>query len=161
LAHAATSETAAAGPDRTIRGVPVAAEPVVGELAYLYVASDDVERDVAFYERALGASRVWRFRAFDTEVAAVRLGPGPLVLLAEHRSAPGVLPIWTVTDLDAAVARITASGFDSEGETVGTPDGPVHVLHDPSGNQIGLLRAERPGALEAAYADPAHANAVR
>jgi predicted enzyme related to lactoylglutathione lyase len=136
------------------------AEPAIGELTYLYVATDDVDRDVAFYERALGARMEWRFAAFDTEVAAMRLGPGPLVLLAEHRSAPSCLPIWRVADLDAAVARLASSGFAVEGETVGTPDGPVHVLRDPSGNQIGLLHAERLNALAAAYADPTHANAV-
>jgi predicted enzyme related to lactoylglutathione lyase len=130
-------------------------------LAYLYVGSDDVGRDVDFYERALGASLVWRFNAFDTDVAAVRLGTGPLVLLAEHRPAPSCLPIWTVDDLDDATERLAGSGFEPNGETVGTPDGPVHVFRDPSGNEVGLLRAERPGALETAYADPDHANAVR
>ena len=38
---------------------------------------------------------------------------------------------------------------------------PVHVLRDPSGNEIGLLQQDRPGALVAAYADPDHENAVR
>ncbi len=129
-------------------------------LAYLYVGTDDVARDVEFYERALDANLVWRFKAFDTEVAAVRVGAGPLVLLAEHRPAPSCLPIWTVDDLDVETARLAGSGFELNGETVGTPDGPVHVFRDPSGNEIGLLRAERPGALETAYADPTHANAV-
>jgi predicted enzyme related to lactoylglutathione lyase len=133
----------------------------IGRLAYLYVGSDDVARDVAFYQSALGAELVWRFDAFATEVAAVRLGTGPLVLLAEHRSAPSCLPIWSVTDLEAAVERLVSSGFESLGETVGTPDGPVHVLRDPSGNEIGLLRPDRPGALEHAYADPTNTNAVR
>jgi catechol 2,3-dioxygenase-like lactoylglutathione lyase family enzyme len=130
------------------------------ELAYLYLGSDDVARDVDFYERALGASLVWRFNAFDTDVAAVRLGHGPLVLLAEHRPAPSCLPIWTVDDLDAAGARLAGSGFEPDGVTVGTPDGPVHVFRDPSGNEVGLLRADRPGALETAYADPTNSNAV-
>ena len=71
--------------------------------------------------RALGASLVWRFGAFATEVA---------------------------------------SGYEPNGETVGTPDGPVHVFRDPSGNEVGLLRADRPGALETAYADPTDTNAV-
>ena len=134
----------------------------LGELTYLYVGTDDVARDQAFYEEALGAVRVWRFQAFATDVAAVRLGTaGPLVLLAEHRPAPGCIPIWTVADLDAAIERLAASRFEVSGETVGTPDGPVHVLRDPSGNEIGLLRPDRPGALEAAYADPDHENAVR
>lgn len=134
----------------------------LGELVYLYVGTDDVERDRTFYLEALGAEPVWRFRAFATEVAAVRLAPGaPLLLLAEHRPAPSCLPIWSVTDLDAAVARLEASGFDARGETAGTPDGPVHVLRDPSGNEIGLLRQDRPDALDAAFSDPDHENAVR
>jgi predicted enzyme related to lactoylglutathione lyase len=134
----------------------------LGELVYLYVGTDDVERDRAFYLEALGAEPVWRFSAFATEVAAVRLGPGwPLVLLAEHRHTPSCLPIWSVADLDAAVERLQSSGFESHGETAGTPDGPVHVLRDPSGNEIGLLQQDRPNALEAAFADPDHENAVR
>jgi predicted enzyme related to lactoylglutathione lyase len=151
---------------RPVRSQPVSGdpgrdEPALGELVYLYVGTDDVARDLAFYERALGARFVWRFDAFGTEVAAVRLGPGPLVLLAEHRPAPSCLPIWSVADLDAATARLAASGFEAHGETVGTPDGPVHVLRDPSGNEVGLLRPDRPGALEDAYADPTNTNAVR
>lgn len=134
----------------------------MGKLAYLYVGTDDVDRDRAFYLQALGAAPVWRFRAFATDVAAVRMGSdGPLVLLAEHRTAPSCLPIWTVPDLDAAIARLGTSGFEAYGETAGTPDGPVHVLRDPSGNEIGLLQQDRPGALEAAFADPDHENAVR
>jgi predicted enzyme related to lactoylglutathione lyase len=134
----------------------------LGGPAYLYVGVDDVTRAVDFYEAALGAQFVWRFARFGTEVAAVRLSDdGPLVLLAGHRPVPSCLPIWTVDDLEAAVTRLEASGFDTHGETVGTPDGPVHVLRDPSGNEIGLLRADNPGALEAAYADPTNTNAVR
>jgi predicted enzyme related to lactoylglutathione lyase len=134
----------------------------VGDLVYLYVGTDDVERDRAFYLEALGAEPVWRFNAFATEVAAVRLAPNaPLVLLAEHRPAPSCLPIWSVTDLDAAIERLRASGFEAHGETAGTPDGPVHVFRDPSGNEVGLLRQDRPNALEAAFADPDHENAVR
>ena len=83
------------------------------------------------------------------------------MLLAEHRPAPSCLPIWTVPDLDAAVGRLGQSGFETHGETAGTPDGPVHVLRDPSGNEIGLLQQDRPDALVRRYADPDHENAVR
>src|SRR5258707_1168980 len=128
----------------------------LGELVYLYVGTDDVDRDRAFYIEALGAAPVWRFQAFATDVAAVRVGPGPLVLLAEHRPAPSCLPIWSVADLDAAVERLRASGFESHRQTAGTPDGPVHPLRDPSGNELGLLQQDRPNALGAAYAHPQH-----
>jgi predicted enzyme related to lactoylglutathione lyase len=133
----------------------------LGDLVYLYVGTDDVERDRAFYVEALGAEPVWRFRRFETEVAAVRLGTGPLVLLAEHRPAPSCIAIWSVADLDVAIAQLGASGFDLHGETAGTPDGPVHVLRDLSGNEIGLLQQDRPNYLEAVFDDPENENAVR
>jgi predicted enzyme related to lactoylglutathione lyase len=137
------------------------APPGIGALAYLYVGSDDLDEDLAFYQESLGAEFVWRFDAFNTEVAAVRLGEGPLVLLAEHRDVPSCLPIWTVADLDAAISHLRASSFEYHGETAGTPDGPVHLFRDPSGNEIALLQQDRPNALAAAYADPTHENAVR
>jgi predicted enzyme related to lactoylglutathione lyase len=134
----------------------------LGEPAYLYVGVDDIDRAIAFYEQALGAEFVWHFRRFGTEVAAVRVSAtGPLVLLAAHRPAPSCLPIWTVADLDAAVARLAAAGFADRGETAGTPDGPVHVLRDPDGNELGLLQQDVPNALVARYADPTNSNAVR
>jgi predicted enzyme related to lactoylglutathione lyase len=126
----------------------------LGPPAYLYVGVDDIARARDFYERALGAEFVWHFRRFGTEVAAVRVSDvGPLVLLAEHRPVPSCLPIWTVTDLDAAVARLAAAGFADRGETADTPDGPVHVVRDPDGNELGLLRQDVPNALIARYSD--------
>ncbi len=136
-------------------------EHEIGDLTYLYLGVDDVAEAVDFYRTALGADLVWRFQAFATDVAAVRLDrAGPLLLLAEHRPVPSCLPIWTVVDLDAAIARLTESGFTTDGQTAGTPDGPVHVFHDPAGNEIALLQADRPGALETAYADPENPNAI-
>jgi hypothetical protein len=132
-----------------------------GDCAYLYVGARDVSASLDFYQRALGAVPVWRFHAFGTDVAAVRLtSDAPMVLLAGHRPVPSCLPIWTVPDLDPLTRRLEAEGF-SAGEEVGTPDGPIQVLTDPSGNEIGFLRSDRPGALEPAYADPANTNAVR
>lgn len=56
---------------------------------------------------------------------------------------------------------LQASTFEYHGETAGTPDGPVHLLRDPTGNEIALIQQDRPNALAAAYADPTHENAVR
>lgn len=133
----------------------------LGAPVYLYVGVDDLERAIDFYERALAAEFVWRFRRFGTEVAAVRISAdGPLVLLAAHRPAPSCLPIWTVPDLAAAVAHLRAAGFAAAGETAGTPDGPVHVLRDPDGNELGLLQQDVPNALVARYTDPTNDAAV-
>jgi predicted enzyme related to lactoylglutathione lyase len=133
----------------------------LGPPAYLYIGVDDIARARDFYERALGAEFVWHFRRFGTEVAAVRVSDvGPLVLLAEHRPVPSCLPIWTVTDLEAAVARLAAAGFADRGQTADTPDGPVLIVRDPDGNELGLLRQDVPNALIAPYADPENEFAV-
>jgi catechol 2,3-dioxygenase-like lactoylglutathione lyase family enzyme len=121
---------------------------VIGRLVYLYVGARDVPADVAFYRDHLGAEVVWDRQAMGTHVAAVRLGDGPLVLLADHRDPGSVLPLWSVDDLDAAVAALKASGWSGEGTRVEVPDGPCLLLHDPSGNEVGLLHQVRPGVME-------------
>jgi len=121
---------------------------VIGRLIYLYVGSADVPADVAFYRDQLGAEVVWHHRAMGTEVAALRLGDGPLVLLADHREPGTVLPIWTVEDLDTAAAELKASGWTDRATRVEVPDGPCLLLRDPSGNEIGLLHQVRPGVMD-------------
>ncbi|MGH2682132.1 MAG: VOC family protein [Actinomycetota bacterium] len=121
---------------------------LVGRLLYLYVGSDDVTRDIAFYRDHLGAELAWHHRAMGTEVAAVRLSEGPLVLLADHRDAPTVLPIWAVDDLGAMEEALKRSGWSGPPHRVEVPDGPCLLLHDPSGNQVGLLQRVRPGLMD-------------
>jgi catechol 2,3-dioxygenase-like lactoylglutathione lyase family enzyme len=137
-----------------------AGEVVLG-LAYLYIGSADVAADLAFYRDSLGGELVWRFQAFDADVAAVRLGEGPLVLLADHRPAPSVLPIFAVTDLDAAEAMLAAAGYAGTQTQVEVPDGPALVLRDPSGNEVALLHRVRPNAMPSSYQDPGNSSAVR
>jgi catechol 2,3-dioxygenase-like lactoylglutathione lyase family enzyme len=119
----------------------------VGRLAYLYVGSADVAADLAFYRDRLGAEVVWDREAMGTHVAAVRLGDGPLVLLADHREAGTVLPIWTVDDLDAALAELKRRGWTGPATRVEVPDGPCLLLADPSGNEVGLLHQVRPNVI--------------
>jgi predicted enzyme related to lactoylglutathione lyase len=130
-------------------------------LAYLYVGSADVEADLGFYRDALGGELVWRFHAFQAEVAGVRLGDGPMVLLADHRPAPSVLPIFAVTDLDAAEKRLQGAGWAESATRVEVPDGPALVLRDPSGNEVALLHRVRPDAMPSSYRDPGNTHAVR
>src|SRR3990172_4577782 len=68
--------------------VEVRMETPFGRLRFLYVGARDMDQDLAYYRSVLGAERVWHFEAFGALVAAVRLGEGPLFLLADHRPAP-------------------------------------------------------------------------
>jgi catechol 2,3-dioxygenase-like lactoylglutathione lyase family enzyme len=126
-----------------------------------HVGSADVDADLRFYSDALGGELVWRFQALDADVAGVRLGDGPLVLLADHRPAPSVLPIFAVTDLDLAADQLRASEWAETATQVEVPDGPALVLHDPSGNEIALLHRVRPDAMPSSYRDPDNGHAVR
>jgi hypothetical protein len=131
------------------------------ELRFLYVGTEDTERDLAAWLAVPGARLRWRFQAFGADVAGVDVGGGPLVLLADHRPAGSVLPIYAVAQLDAATAELTAQGWTVAVAGAGTPEGPTTVLHDPSGTAIALLQVDRPGAMDAAYAAPFNPRAVR
>ncbi len=119
-----------------------------GRLVYLYTGSADVASDLALYRDQLGGELVWRVESGGSEVAAVRLGDGPLVLLADHRPAPSILPIWAVDDLHGTVRELKAAGWTGPQHMVEVPDGPCLILTDPSGNEVGLLEQVRPGEME-------------
>ena len=129
------------------------------ELRFLYLGSADTGRDLWAWLALPGARLRWRFDAFGADVAAVDLGTGPLVLLADHRPAGSVLPIYAVADLDEATDSLVAGGFTRHAGPLGTPEGPATVLLDPSGTALTLLRVDRPGAMEDAYADEANSHA--
>ena len=131
------------------------------ELRFLYVGSDDTATDLSSWLAAPGARLRWRFHAFDADVAAVDLGHPPLVLVADHRPAGTVLPIYAVDDLDGSVDALRAAGWTLLADHAGTPEGPTSVLRSPTGAEIALLRVDRPDALDGAWADPGHTNAVR
>jgi hypothetical protein len=131
------------------------------ELRYLYVGSTDTEQDLAAWLRLPHAKVRWRFQHFGADVAAIDLGSRPFVLIADHRPAGSVLPIFAVDDLDAVVGALDGHGWTLELGPMGTPEGPACVLHDASGAAIALLRVDRPEAMELSYANAANTHAVR
>jgi hypothetical protein len=131
------------------------------ELRYLYVGSSDVGRDVAAWLGVPGAEVRWRFRHFGADVAAIDIGSPPVVLLADHRPAGSILPIYAVDDLDRSVTALDGSGWALDMGPVGTPEGPACIVRDDSGGAIALLQVQRPNAMDSAYADVANVHAVR
>jgi predicted enzyme related to lactoylglutathione lyase len=121
----------------------------LGRLEYLYIGSSDVEKDLAYYRDVLGAEVVWDFQEFGTRVFAVRLAARPpLVILAGHRPAPSVLPIFAVDDLEKTENELRRKGWKPEGPPVEVPDGPCYLFKDASGNELALLGSVRPRVLE-------------
>lgn len=121
--------------------------PPFGALRFLYVATKDTGRDLDYYTKVLGGKKVWRFQEFGADVAAVRLGEGPLVLLADHREAPNVMPIFEVEDLKATAKELKHRGWKPKGGVFEIPNGPCYVFLDPSGNEYAIFEDVRPGVF--------------
>lgn len=141
--------------------------PHVGALRFLYIGVTNTDEAVARHEAVLGARLRWRFQAFGADVAAIELspardpaGPQPLVLLADHRPAGSVLPIYEIDDLDAAIATWHDRGATIEGP-LGTPEGTAIVVQDLHGAELAFLQVERPGAMDGAWADEGNSHRVR
>lgn len=131
------------------------------ELRFLYIGSSDIERDLAAWLSVPGARLRWRFQHFGADVAAVDLASPPLVMVADHRCAGSVLPIYAVTDLDTTGAQLEQGGWRLETGPLGTPEGPASVWRDGGGGEIALLRVDRPDTMDAAFADQTNRYAVR
>lgn len=145
--------------------------PRIGRLRFLYVGVEDTERAVTHHVEVLGARLRWRFQAFAADVAAVELPAGsegtdpaprehPLLLLADHRPAGSVLPIYEIDDLDAAITAWSGGPATIEGP-LGTPEGDAIVVRDEQGGELAFLCVVRPGALDGAWADDGNEHRVR
>ena len=122
--------------------------PPLGRLTYLYVGTSDFDADLAYYRDVIGAEVVWNLTGFGARVAAFRVSEGPLYLIADHRHAPNVMPVFAVDDLDKTEKALRKRGWTSEGERFEIPDGPALLFKDRSGNELAVYGDERPGALQ-------------
>lgn len=119
-----------------------------GALEYLYIRTAGFERDLAYYRDVLGARLLWNLEGFDAHVAALRLGTGPLLLLADHRPAPSCMPLFSVEDLKAAAKELRKRGWRPDGRLFEIPNGPCCAFNDPSGNRLGIFQNDRPRPFE-------------
>ncbi len=125
----------------------MSANPPFESLRFLYVGSSDVGRDLDYYEKIVGAVKVWDRTAFGTRVAAVRLSGGPLVLLAGHRPVPSCMPIFETRDLKKTVIELKKKGWHSDRGPLEIPNGPCYVFKDFSGNELAIFQDTRPGVM--------------
>ncbi len=100
-------------------------KPPFGVLRYLYVGSKSVQKDLDYYTKVLGAKKVWDISSSGTRVAAVRLGKGPLVLLADHRPAGSCIMIFQVESLKEASEKLRKRGWKPEVKSLRFPRDPA------------------------------------
>ena len=120
----------------------------LGPLGQVHISVTDVERSVAFYRDVLGLSHLFTVSGQPMAFFA----SGDVRLYLGRPEAPGYTShcvlYFTVDDIDAEVARLTAAGVEFDGQP--------HVVHrdgatelwmagfvDPDGHRI-ILMQERP-----------------
>jgi catechol 2,3-dioxygenase-like lactoylglutathione lyase family enzyme len=114
-------------------------------LDFLYVPTDDVDDAAAWYVGTLGAELVWKVRAMDTVVAALRLADaGPQVLLSGHLGGERPVLVYRVDDYAAAVAALRSRGATLHELEI--PHGPVAVVTGPGDQPVGVYELVRPEA---------------
>lgn len=130
-------------------------------LEYLYVGCNDFDADVRFYKDTIKAELLWAFNKFGSKVAAFKMAYGPILLLADHKKAPSIEPIFTVDNLETVVKSLKEKGITKLDGPIDTPNGKAYSFKDLGGNQFSLLQNENPEAMERAYADKSNKSAIR
>jgi hypothetical protein len=113
-------------------------------LDFIYIPSKDVDADLAYYVETLGAEKVFNVSEMGTQVAMVRLGEGPRLLLAGHLEGEMPILIYLVEKLKKVKKELKARGWKLEQE-VEIPHGPcchVHGERWPALCDLELVRPE-------------------
>jgi hypothetical protein len=119
------------------------AAPLQG-LDFLYMPSQEVAADLAYFTQVLGGRVVFAVDAMGTRVAAIQLTQGPpLVLLADHLEGDRPILVYRVADLNATMAELEAHGWQRR-RTLEIPHGPCCSFRTPSGHRIALYQLTRP-----------------
>ncbi len=139
---------------------PAKAPPLFQNLEYLSVGTSAFEHDARFYLNTLKAELLWAFRRSESNFAAFKVVYGPPLLLTDQLSAPNIQPMFSVSDLDAAIQALKKNGLES-GERFNTPVGQCCTFKDPSGNSYRLLQKSPAESLEREYQDKNSKDAIR
>lgn len=118
------------------------------QLDFLYTPSGDVAADMAWFVDVAGGRIVFAIEGMGARVAAVRLTPGPpLLLLTDHVEGERPIMIYRVDDLDASLEELAARGWEREG-TFEIPHGPCCSFASPGGHRVALYQLVRPEVAE-------------
>ncbi len=122
------------------------------ELDYVYMPSDDVAADVAYFTDVLGGRLIFAIDGMETRVAMVALTEDPpRILLAGHLDGDQPVLVYRVADLPMATAELESRGW-VPGHTLEIPQGPVCSFTAPGGQRLAIYQLTRPGVEEAKFA---------
>lgn len=120
-------------------------------LDYVYMPSQDVAADAAYFTEVLGGRLVFAIDGMGTRVAMVELTDAPpRILLAGHLDGDRPILVYRVDDLRAAMTELEARGW-TPGHTLEIPQGPVCSFTAPGGHRLAIYELARPG-VEASFA---------
>lgn len=121
-------------------------EPPFLSLDFLYIPTRDPDRDIDYYTRVLGGTLVFRIKAMETEVAAVRISEeGPMVLLAEHLEGELPVFVYRVASLKKTRAQLKRRGWKFA-DAFEIPHGPCVTFEAEGGQRIAIYELTRPDA---------------
>jgi hypothetical protein len=115
------------------------------QLDYVYMPSQDVAADVAWFTEVLAGRLVFAIEAMGTRVAMIELTPDPpRLILAGHLEGERSILVYRVDDLERSSAELRERGWD-EGHALEIPQGPVRSFSAPGGQRVAIYELTRPG----------------
>ena len=117
---------------------------VFERLDFLYMPSQDVAQDLAYFSEVLGGRVVFAIDEMGTRVAMVELtDEPPRILLAGHLEGERPILVYRVADLRGAMADLERRGW-KRGHTLEIPFGPVCSFEAPGGHRLAIYELTRP-----------------
>ena len=114
----------------------------IERLDFIYMPSADVEGDLGHWVAGLGAHPLFAIEAFETRVAAVRVGEGrPLLVLAGHLEGDAPILVFRTADLEACLRDLEGRAIETA-ERFEIPPGPCATLRVP-GPRIAVYERTR------------------
>ena len=118
------------------------------ELDFLYVPSDDVAGDAAYWVNVLGARLVFAVEGMGARVAMLELGSsGPRILLTDHLEDQRTVLIYRVEDLERTQKELHSKGW-KRGRSVDIPHGPCISFTTPGGQRVAVYQLTRPEVVD-------------
>jgi hypothetical protein len=111
-------------------------------LDYIYMPSDDVARDLAYFENVLGAEVVFAIDGMGTRVAMIRFGDGAPLLLADHLQGDVPILVYRVAGLAPAIAELESRGWQ-RGRMIELPSGAACSFSAPGGQRLAIYEPTR------------------